>query len=434
MGKEKTQPPQELLDKVMFIANIRDWLQRNYRDRRELLNVKDAHCQVFQRQIGSFSYVVGGFISKLKFTLEPGGSIAVEKYKPGDWESAVEAEYKGILQFVCKSANVSPEEIHRTRIKNFGLNQVHIAQMEKVVQHKPHQAEHWLTLAYAYNDAGRFKDAENAFKKACELEPNSVTRRCLGKFYLAVLSNSLGGEMIVIGLMRKAITTETWRAFTDATAESLGYSIAELRRLAKENLEEAYKLAKLAYDAGSEEFLELPAVIEKHLEYLQQLLRKRDEQISRLERLTQQEPHNAQHWSNLVTLYADAERFKDMEDAANKCLELNAATLSQVFDDPLHRSYYARGFGHLTLGRIYLAAFYRSHKAETMHEPPTGLIFGKDQNLTAESLGYTVEEVRRLAEENLRWAVIHYGALVTDMSAMKISQDIRRALDYLGKF
>ena len=91
-GKRRLEPAKELLDKVIFIADVKAGLPFAERGS---LNVGGVYCRVNHLPHGALFYQAGGkFIARLRFTVEEDGSITVHKYEPGDWESKVDLAYR----------------------------------------------------------------------------------------------------------------------------------------------------------------------------------------------------------------------------------------------------------------------------------------------------------------------------------------------------
>lgn len=208
----------------------------------------------------------GRFIPKLTFTIERDGSVTVHKYKPGDWESAVEAAEEMAMELLQRTApseeelaKVRAEEEEQKRRQRHEQQIRGISEYRKLVRKEPDNPHHWWMLASLFEREEMFKDAENAAKRASELAPNDPGffryHEALGKVYLAALSNSVRGKPI------RAI----WIEPSNVTVESLGYTIEEVRSLAKEYLEKAYKQAK---GGASEYSLQR---LKEDLDYLEQL-------------------------------------------------------------------------------------------------------------------------------------------------------------------
>jgi len=124
--------------------------------------------------------------------------------------------------------------------------------------------------------------------------------------------------------------------------------------------------------------------------------------ISRYEAQTRKAPGEPAPWSLLAHMYLEAAdmfsevgRYKDVEHALN----MSAKATQARFPD----TEWASWAQHQYLGRLYLAALSNSRRGRGI--PIRGYIPSK---VTPESLGYTAEEVRSLAEENSRKA--HAGA------------------------
>jgi tetratricopeptide (TPR) repeat protein len=143
------------------------------------------------------------------------------------------------------------EEKTRARIKEEqGKILRRISDAEAAVRKDPLDRLAWLSLPFLYYQEQRYKDMENALKMQLKIKggPYSSTYRELGKTYLAALSVSVRGKGIpILGYVP-----------SNVTAEILGYSVEELRELAKENLSKAYEMDKKAgFKEGDLKELEL---------------------------------------------------------------------------------------------------------------------------------------------------------------------------------
>lgn len=121
--------------------------------------------------------------------------------------------------------------------------------------------------------------------------------------------------------------------------------------------------------------------------------------ISRYEAQARKAPGEPAPWSLLAHMYLEAAdmfsevgRYKDVEHALN----MSAKRTQARFPD----TEWASWAQHQYLGRLYLAALSNSRRGRGI--PIRGHIPSK---VTPESLGYTAQEVRSLAEENFRKAL-----------------------------
>ena len=90
-GRRKLEPTKDLLDKVIFIADVKAQLPITERG---ILNDWGVYCRVNRLPDGALFYQAGGkFIAQLRFAVEKDGSIKVRKYKPGDWERKLTPTY-----------------------------------------------------------------------------------------------------------------------------------------------------------------------------------------------------------------------------------------------------------------------------------------------------------------------------------------------------
>jgi len=124
-----------------------------------------------------------------------------------------------------EEARAKAKEEHDIRIRLISDN-------EKKVRKNRLDRLAWSDLSDLYLKEQRYKDAENAIKMLLKLDvakwgkPNPFTYRELAEIYLSALSVFVRGKGIHI----------SGYIPSNVTAETLGYSIEELRELAKENL------------------------------------------------------------------------------------------------------------------------------------------------------------------------------------------------------
>lgn len=266
MSGHKIQPPDELIDKVRFIADTKEGLPFKYRG---LLNIQGVYYQGRVLPDGSLFYMAGGrFIPKLTFAVERDGSVTVRKYKPGEWESAVDAAEEMAWKLLeettppedelLRRAKELQEQERKQKEKLHHEIQVEsISRYEKLVKKGSPSAHNCWEAAICYEELGKFKDEETAIKKACELEPNWFQYyEDLGRIYLAALSNTIRGKAI----------PAIWTNPSNVTLESLELPTERAHSLAKENLDKAYNLAK---EQNADEFF--LQKIREALDYLQQL-------------------------------------------------------------------------------------------------------------------------------------------------------------------
>jgi len=247
MTESKVQPSDDLIDQVRFIADIGASLPRRFRTS---LGSQGVHCRVRELRDGNLFYLVFGkliFIPKLTFTLQRDGTVVFHKYKPGDWEAALDASVAKAYEIADQATPTQQEMIRRRVQEGSEQRRQGISYYEERTQKEPHEPSAWVLLAPLYDQEGRFKDMEKALKRSLELMSTRFTRqdrewaawldyKQLGKAYLAALSNSKRGKGIPI-----------WGYIpSHVTPESLGYTIEEVCNLAQENLGKAYELQKRA--------------------------------------------------------------------------------------------------------------------------------------------------------------------------------------------
>ncbi|MFC1971199.1 hypothetical protein ACFLV0_04640, partial [Chloroflexota bacterium] len=106
MMSEEGAPTKELLEKVIFIANVRSQLPISERSH---LNDWGVYCRVNRLLGGSLLYQAGGkFITRLRFAVEEDGSLTVRKYEPGEWECSLESTYDG-ARFITEDFRIHKE-------------------------------------------------------------------------------------------------------------------------------------------------------------------------------------------------------------------------------------------------------------------------------------------------------------------------------------
>lgn len=135
------------------------------------------------------------------------------------------------------------------------------------------------------------------------------------------------------------------------------------------------------------EWLGLPAVPQEAMSrrFREDEERKLTEEISQYEAQTRENPQDSAAWSVLAMDYERVGRYKDMENALKRQVELNGGWSIWII--------------HKYLGRVYIAALSNSTRGRGVP------IFGHaPSEVTPDSLAYTVEEVRSLAENHLRKA------------------------------
>jgi tetratricopeptide (TPR) repeat protein len=266
MHRDKIQPSEELIKKVRFIADTKENLPFSSRG---LLNINGVYYQVRSSLGGRLFYMAGGkFIPKLTFTVEPDGSVTVQKYESGEWETNVDAAEEMAWKLfeettpsedeLLRQARERDEQERKRKEKLHHQIQVEsISRYEKQVKKGTASAHSCWEAARCYEELGRFKDEETAIKKACELEPaRSQYYEDLGRIYLAALSNTIRAKAI----------PAIWTNPSDITVKSLELATERVYSLAKENLDKAYSLAK--GQNAAEFFLQK---LREALDYLQEL-------------------------------------------------------------------------------------------------------------------------------------------------------------------
>ncbi len=117
-----------------------------------------------------------------------------------------------------------------------------ISENEKRIRNDPLDRLAWMSLSDLYLKEQKYRDMENALKMSLKADAAKLGRQYwltyvqLGKIYLAALSVYVRGKGIpILGYFP-----------SNVNAETLGYSIEQLRELAKENLSKAYEMDKKA--------------------------------------------------------------------------------------------------------------------------------------------------------------------------------------------
>ena len=115
--------------------------------------------------------------------------------------------------------------------------------------------------------------------------------------------------------------------------------------------------------------------------------KKREQRLSSYEERVRKDPKDYVAWSFLSQLYEQERRYKHMENAIRKSIEADIYSGRSGWLD------------YELLGRAYLAALSNSIRGKEI--PIWGYI---PSSVTPESLGYTTEQIRILAKENLNKA------------------------------
>jgi len=151
--KEGLQPRQELLDKVMSVADAKAELPL---PERHSLNVRGVYCRVNRLPRGAFFYQAGGrFIARLRFTVSEDGSITIHKYKPGDWESKVDLAYQ-VSRRLQETFAIARETADCADL-------IEVAErLEKMKGRYADSAFFYFVLANAYLDTGQYQQTLDA--------------------------------------------------------------------------------------------------------------------------------------------------------------------------------------------------------------------------------------------------------------------------------
>jgi tetratricopeptide (TPR) repeat protein len=384
MASKESQPSRELLERVIAVADAKSVLP--IRDRL-YLNIWGVYCRVNHLPGGGHLYQAGGkFIAKMRFIVETNGSIVVRKYRPGDWESALEATYNH-ARLWRTSAEAMQE--FADLLPNGQTIEDRVLFVEKLVNERPDWA--WPFLGLVYSIAGRFKDAEKVYIGGVKMWPDtSSPHDYLAEFYLCALVNA--------GLLSLPddFSHPEWAklSFND-----LGYTFEELTRLAEKHAAEALRLAppkntvsrrtlqkKLSVLRHLPEALSTLGTDELELRQTQQMLENNpDEAVHRIEQIVSRNPDSVPGWQGLGLGYMKTGRAKDAERALLKAISLAPS-------DPYPR------LGLSTLYKVAMGASKGVTAPSNVTAPPGyGDIFG---DITLEALGCSYEYARKMVEEH----------------------------------
>ena len=261
----------ELLSTVAFIALYKSWLPFNLRG---WVNALGLHVQ--ERKAGQWTRLQAGgslrsyldvwregdgdwqvrkfdaetWQRRFAHVVEPTYEIAEYLSQRVGWRGDLDAEGVAVLNQALQRYRDTgvwsglpkvPEDVIDRRLQEEDrakANAEHdirirlISDNEKKIRKDPLDGLAWSSLSDLYLKEQRYKDAENALKMILKADaaklgkPSLFTYRQLAEIYLAALSVSIRDKGIHIsGYIPSNVTVET-----------LGYSIEELRELAKENL------------------------------------------------------------------------------------------------------------------------------------------------------------------------------------------------------
>ncbi|MBN2075187.1 MAG: hypothetical protein JW762_06525 [Dehalococcoidales bacterium] len=378
MGQRQREPSRGLLERVKTVADAKSVLP--VRDR-SYLNIWGVYCRVNHLPGGGHLYQAGGkFITKVRFVVETNGSIVVRKYKPGDWESALEATYNHARLWRTRAEAMQE---FADLLPNGQTIEGRVLFVEKLVSERPDWT--WPFLGLVYSIAGRFKDAEKVYIGGIKMWPDTSTPHdYLAEFYLCALANA--------GLLSPPdnFSHPEWAKMS---LHNLGYTIEEVIRLAEKHVKEALRLAppkntasrrplqkKLSILRRLPEALSTLGTDELELRQTQQMLENNpDEAVYRIEQIVSRNPDSAPSWEGLGLGYMKTGRARDAERAL-----LKAISLSPRDPGP-----------HLNMSTLYKVAIGAS-KGVTA-PPGYGDIFG---DITLEALGCSYEYARKMVKEH----------------------------------
>lgn len=380
MGKEQPEPSHDLLKKVIAVVDAKSVLPAT---EKLLLNKWDVYCRMNHLSDGRNLYQAGGkFIAKLRFMIETDGSIIIQKYRSGDWESVLEATYNHAkLLRTYAEAERRLMEIGQELAKLPSEPSISdkIAIVEELVNKEPDWE--WPFLGDLYSVAGRFKDAERLYVRGIEMWPNVYTPHYhLAAFYLNALANA--------GFM--TLPTEfALPQWAKISPNDIGYTFKEVCHMTEKHIRQTLELLPLK-DSSRRIWLEktlsmiqnppgkLPFLGTEDMELVQarQMLENNpDEAVSRLEQIVSRNPESASCWNTLAIGYMQTGRAKETERALFKAISLDP-------NDPAP---------HLGLSTLYKAAMCVSIGVTA----PLGY-----SEITLEALGCSYEHARKMVEKH----------------------------------
>lgn len=401
MSKSELQPPRELLDKVMAVADVKAELPSRHRAE---LSDWGVYCRVNRLPGGRLFYQAGRrMVGRLRFTVENDGSTTVQKYHAGEWERKLEPTYARAMYYLACSR--TKDEIDQIIIKCRNTDEK-ICALEERTEKNPTEVYAWEELYYLYPDAKRFRDMEKAAARCVELVPGRAEYHCaLGQLYSMALLN-----------------TESVAPSSYLTVRALGSDYERIYYLAESHLQRTLKLA-------SPRDKELRSLAKKWLSQLElvhkgasleekpeaQLLKILDgfqeqpkELAKRLEQMVHQEPDFALAWSHLSWAYVRLGRLKDAERVAMKAVELAPDNGPCHFN--LSTIYYlalcsSRGYDWDSIER-FKDMIGQEQVQRLRHVDPH--IFPEEepppwmQRITLEALGCSYEYARQMVEKHAR--------------------------------
>lgn len=238
ISEEGAEPTKELLEKVIFIADVRSQLLIT---ERSLLHDWGVYCRVNRLPGGALFYQVGGrFVARLRFVVEVDGSTTVRKYQPGAWEHDLELTYD--------NAKFRAENLRRGKEMDELLAGVtdteeKIRRLEQRASEVSNQVNYWSTtslLVGLYRDVGRFRDAEKAAISAVEAWPNQpVPHFTLSYIYFIALLNA---QRIKVGAANEQFIREYGAPAAGLTLKTLGYTYEQAYVLAGRHLKKVLEL------------------------------------------------------------------------------------------------------------------------------------------------------------------------------------------------
>jgi len=238
MGRRQSEPPRDLLEKVMVVADVCSQLLVTERN---ILRDWGVYCRVNRLPGGALLYQAGGkLVARLRFVVEVDGSTTLRKYHPGAWEHDLELTYD--------NAKFRAENLRRGKEMDELLAGVtdteeKIRRLEQRASEVSNQVNYWSTtslLVGLYRDVGRFRDAEKAAISAVEAWPNQpVPHFTLSYIYFVALLNA---KRVKVGAANEQFIREHGAPAAGLTLQTLGYTYEQAYALAGGHLEKVLEL------------------------------------------------------------------------------------------------------------------------------------------------------------------------------------------------
>ena len=245
------EPTKELLEKVIFIADVKAQLPITERG---ILNDWGVYCRVNRFPDGTLFYQAGGkFISRLKFVVKVDGSTTVRKYQLGDWENNLAPTYDNSR---FRAENLRKGKEMDELLAGARDTEEKIQRLEQRASEVPNQANYWSTtsmLVGLYRDAGRFRDAEKAAISAVKAwQSQPVPHFVLSYIYFIAVLNA---KRVKVGEANEQFIREYGAPAAGLAPEALGYTYEQTYALAERHLKKILELAS-PMDKGTREMVQ----------------------------------------------------------------------------------------------------------------------------------------------------------------------------------